>query len=104
MEKQDYKNALINFNNAQLLKEKEVKLYIRRYQCFNQIGGAEKKAVEELENIRQEIKAKDIKYVGVIMQGAKEGAKLKLREIRDKIRGMQEVDREVVEYLDKFLL
>ena len=64
----------------------------------------EKRAKEELENIRIQIKPKDVKYVGVLMRGAKEGVKQKLREIREKIIGMHEVDREVKDYLDQLLL
>jgi hypothetical protein len=31
MLKQDLKGAIINFNNAQLLKDSEVKVYVRRF-------------------------------------------------------------------------
>ena len=49
--KTDYKNALINLNNAQLLKEHELKVYARRIECFLRMG-LERRVIEELEGIK----------------------------------------------------
>jgi len=49
--KTDFKNALINLNNAQLLKEDELKVYARRIECFLRMG-QERRVMEELEGIK----------------------------------------------------
>lgn len=48
--RQDLKGALINFNNALLIKERELKVFVRKAECFCGLGN-NKKALEELESI-----------------------------------------------------
>ena len=50
--KKDFKNALINLNNAQLLKEQEIKVYIKRIECYLKMS-QERKINEELDTIKQ---------------------------------------------------
>ena len=58
---EDYKTALINLNNAQIISESSSKVFICKAMCYIQILNY-KKAKEELENINeaQEVRAKDV--------------------------------------------
>lgn len=38
MSKLDWRSALINFNNAQLLQDSELKVFVRRAECFAGLG------------------------------------------------------------------
>ncbi len=51
MAKSDYKNALINLNNAQLLKEQEIKVNVKRIECYLKMG-SERRVLEEIEGIK----------------------------------------------------
>eukprot|EP00347_Sterkiella_histriomuscorum_P012335 403368987 len=54
MLKQDYKSAIINFNNAQLIQENDHKCNFMRFQCFKALGQIEKAKDEVLNIISKE--------------------------------------------------
>ena len=49
----DFKTALINLNNAQLLNESSNKVYIMNAMCYVSVGNI-KKAKEEIESVSNE--------------------------------------------------